>query len=197
MNLRPGCRTTIGRHPAHPFAMAPGGQARLGPREIVGTRRQGKGATEKMTERQHRNTVVKYTLDPSVAARVVALMRAGPRELVPTGPETLCVLRFAAACFQFPTACGCRCRSSRATGTWARPPYTTGSGRSVEPWSQTPEGTCARLLPFHLFLRPFDLRIPTAAVHSPVAFAHNRSVRWQSRNDQAAIKEYLDKEWHR
>ena len=37
-----------------------------------------------MAERQHRNTVVKYTLDPSVSARVVALMWAGPRKLVPT-----------------------------------------------------------------------------------------------------------------
>lgn len=52
-----------------------------------------------MTVRQHRNTVVKYTLDPSVAARVVALMWAGPRKLVPTRVPKLfacCILHFAA-----------------------------------------------------------------------------------------------------
>ena len=59
------------------------------------------GATGNMTERQHRNTVVKYTLDPSVASRLVALMcAASPAEVREVGLRSQNAFRGKAFNFQ-------------------------------------------------------------------------------------------------
>ena len=153
------------------------------------------GATGNMTERQHRNTVVKYTLDPSVASRLVALMcAASPAEVREVGLRSQNAFRGKAFNFQrlaaqMPIVKGDGHLGKAAIYDWER--------EVCRAMIADSRGDMCSPAPISLFLPPFDLRIPTAAMHSPVAFAHNRSVRWQSRNDQAAIKEYLDKEWQR